>query len=126
MEEQGPKVRPTLQVAAFVASWLISWYTLLYNSSQILFFPDRRFDVVFLAPVLFLLLGLIMTNLMGYLEEKEDPALARAAAVDLDFALLLRRHGRELLAGSRVKPWGRLKARASRNAGLPFLGEGLR
>ncbi|CAE7825056.1 unnamed protein product [Symbiodinium sp. CCMP2592] len=73
----------------FVGSWIASWVSLAFNSYQMVFgHGSLKLDVLYVAPVMVLLLGLFMTNLQGYLEEHEaDPALAKAAAWDMDMAL---------------------------------------
>ena len=117
------KILPTLQVAVFMGSWVASWMSLLFNSYRMVLGPlgGHRLDVLYVFPVVVLLLGLLMTNLSGYLEEqKKDPALARAAIWDADMFVLIRRHGRELCAGKAPEAWSRLKTRQALGRGIPL------
>ncbi|CAK9061912.1 unnamed protein product [Durusdinium trenchii] len=115
------KVIPTLQVALFVGSWITSWWSLVTNAFRVTL-GGHGFDIVYAAPVAVLLLGLFMTNLQGFLEEKRrgDMPLAKAAALDLDLACLLHRHGKELCAGKPIKAWDRLKVRQALGRGIPL------
>ena len=114
------KALPTLQLAMFVGSWVASWVSLFFNSSQMAF-GGHGLDVLYVAPVMVLLLGLFMTNLQGYLEEQEsDPGLARAAIWDADMAVLIHRHGRDICAGKPPKAWNQLKNRQALGRGIPL------
>ena len=115
----SPKPIPTVQTALFVGSWLTSWWALLKNS--ILMFGAPQ-DVVILAPAVILLLGLILTNLQGYFEEKarEEYILAKAAVVDADMVFLLHRDGRRICSGKPTKAWRRLQVRQALGRGIPL------
>ncbi|CAE7256322.1 unnamed protein product [Symbiodinium sp. CCMP2456] len=106
----------------FVGSWVASWVSLIFNSCQMFFaHGNLKLDVLYVAPVMVLLLGLFMTNLQGYLEEREaDPVLAKAAAWDMDMALLLQRHWREVCAAKPPAAWNRLKTRQALGRGIPL------
>eukprot|EP00434_Breviolum_minutum_P037532 symbB.v1.2.033281.t1/scaffold4110.1/size46135/6 len=115
----SPKPIPTVQTALFVGSWLTSWWALLKNSILMLGAPQ---DVVIVAPAVILLLGLILTNVQGYFEEKarEEYILAKAAVVDGDLLLLLHRDGRRICAGKPTKAWKRLQVRQALGRGIPL------
>ena len=118
-EPDSPKPIPTLQTALFVGSWLTSWWSLLKNS--ILMFGAPK-DVVIVAPAVILLLGLILTNLQGYFDEKarEEFALAKAATVDGDMLFLLHRDGKRICSGKPTKAWKRLQVRQALGRGIPL------
>ena len=118
-EPDSPKPIPTLQTALFVGSWLTSWWSLLKNS--ILMFGAPQ-DVVIVAPAVILLLGLILTNVQGYFDEKarEEFALAKAATVDGDMLFLLHRDGKRICSGKPTKAWKRLQVRQALGRGIPL------
>ena len=118
-EPDLPKPIPTLQTALFVGSWLTSWWSLLKNS--ILMFGAPK-DVVIVAPAVILLLGLIRTNVQGYLDEKarEEFTLAKAAAVHGDMIFLLHRDGKTICSGKPTKVWKRLQVRQALGRGIPL------
>jgi len=79
-------------------------------------------DVVIVAPAVILLLGLILTNLQGYFDEKarEEFALAKAAAVDGDMLFLLHRDGKRICSGKPTKAWKRLQVRQALGRAIPL------
>ena len=79
-------------------------------------------DVVIVAPAVILLLGLILTNLQGYFDEKarEEFTLAKAAAVDGDMLFLLHRDGKRICSGKPTKAWKRLQVRQALGRGIPL------
>jgi len=79
-------------------------------------------DVVIVAPAVILLLGLILTNLQGYFDEKarEEFAIAKAAAVDGDMLLLLHRDGKRICSGKPTKAWKRLQVRQALGRAIPL------
>ena len=79
-------------------------------------------DVVIVAPAVILLLGLILTNLQGYFDEKarEEFALAKAATVDGDMLFLLHRDGKRICSGKPTKAWKRLQVRQALGRGIPL------
>jgi len=83
------------------------------------FEPD---DVVIIAPVIILLLGLILTNVNGYFDEKarDELKVAKAAAVDADLLYLLHRDGRKICSGQPTKAWKRLQVRHALGRGIPL------
>ena len=83
------------------------------------FKPD---DVVIIAPVVILLLGLILTNVNGYFDEKtrDELKVAKAAAVDADLLYLLHRDGRKICSGKPTKAWKRLQVRQALGRGIPL------
>ena len=118
-EPDSPKPIPTLQTALFVGAWLTSWWSLLKNS--ILMFHAPK-DVVIVAPAVILLLGLILTNVQGYFDEKarEEFTVAKAAAVDGDLLVLLHRDGKRICSGKPTKAWRRLQVRQALGRGIPL------
>ena len=79
-------------------------------------------DVVIVAPAVILLLGLILTNLQGYFDEKarEEFAIAKAATVDGDMLFLLHRDGKRICSGKPTKAWKRLQVRQALGRGIPL------
>ena len=79
-------------------------------------------DVVIVAPAVILLLGLILTNLQGYFDEKarEEFAIAKAATVDGDMLFLLLRDGKRICSGKPTKAWKRLQVRQALGRGIPL------
>ena len=79
-------------------------------------------DVVIVAPAVILLLGLILTNLQGYFDEKarEEFAIAKAATVDGDTLFLLHRDGKRICSGKPTKAWKRLQVRQALGRGIPL------
>ena len=120
-DEVGVQILPSVQLAMFVGSWIVSWISLFSNSYQMIFGGYGFDDVQYASTVLVLLMGLFMTNLQGYLEEQEeDPILAKAAVLDADMAVLIRRHGREICSGKPPPAWSRLKTRQALGRGIPL------
>ncbi|CAJ1407804.1 unnamed protein product [Effrenium voratum] len=82
---------------------------------------DDDMNVTYAAPLIVLAMGLFMTNLQGYFQEKvEEPGLARAAVMDLDIPFLLWQHGREICSEKPPPAWGRLKLRQALGRGIPL------
>lgn len=63
------KVLATLQVAFFAWKWLVSWWSVVSNSWQLTkgLADGDGVDVLYAAPLTVLIMGLIMTNLHGFL-----------------------------------------------------------
>ncbi|CAE7397756.1 Man1a1 [Symbiodinium natans] len=100
---------------------------LLASKLQVLLQPEGTQTgmtyVTLAAPLLVLLFGLFMTNIRGYLDAKaqNDMPLAKAAAMDLDMALLLQRHGRRIIADQPHADWRKLKLRQALGRASRFL-----
>ncbi|CAJ1358565.1 unnamed protein product [Effrenium voratum] len=111
----------TLQVILFVGNWFLSWGMIAYNSWCLAQGDDGHADMVNAAPVTVLVMGLFMTNLQGYFQEKyKEPKVARAAAMNMDLPLLLWQNGREICSKKPPQAWGRLKVRQALGRGIPL------
>ncbi|CAJ1329832.1 unnamed protein product, partial [Effrenium voratum] len=113
----------TLPVAFFVAKWLISWWSMASNSWQVAkgLADVDGIDVAYAGPLAVLVMGLFMTNLQGYFQEKrQEPDLARAAMVDMDLPFLLWQKGREICSEKPPQAWRRLKLRQALGRGIPM------
>ena len=100
--------------------WFYSWLKLLSFCYYIFVIGDD--DILNVAPLSGQLVGLAMTNILGFIHftGAKDRLGARLATVDLDIWLLALRHGPAILRGEAPKPWEKLRLRNSIWRGIPL------
>lgn len=83
-------------------------------------FPDP--DPKFLAPLVVLVVGLLMTSLLGFQDFWQQGRHREAiiAAVDLDTPYLALKHGRQVIYGEDCPDWEKLRQRNSTWRSLPL------
>ena len=112
-----PKVWQMFQIALFIWSWLKCWWDLIYN----LFMLSRGYDIIYAASALVQLVGLVMTNVLGFVAlRKDSPHLAFIAAMDLDTPVLAAKHAQQVVEGEHVQAYEDLRLRSSAWRSLPL------
>lgn len=99
-------------------AWLKTWIDLWLNGSNLC----RKFDIQFLAPTVVIIVGIVMTNLLGLLNFFQQGLYtdARMAAVDLDTPFLAWKHGSQVAKGEDCPEWEKLRLRNSIWRSLPL------
>ncbi|CAJ1460143.1 unnamed protein product, partial [Effrenium voratum] len=113
----GPTPRPgvwkqgeqMMNIAASLFSWGLGWQRILLNARRL----QDGYDIKYSAPLAVLLLGVVMTNILGvldFLHEGHRLSVAMAA-VDLDTPYLAAARCPQLLRGEPASDWERLRIR---------------
>ncbi|CAE7907322.1 unnamed protein product, partial [Symbiodinium necroappetens] len=113
--------RRFVEIVLLLWAWLKSWADLLNNGRaawQLL--PDT--DIELLAPVVVVVVGIIVTSLLGFFTLFEQGLYVEAcmAAVDLDTPYLAWKHGSDVVKGRDCHDWEKLRLRNSIWRSLPL------
>lgn len=97
-------------LALFVWSWLKCWGDTVVNA---LWIVQEGYDIKYAAPVGVLLVGVVMTSIIGVLEFRQegDSLGASFAAVDLDTPFVIFTQAKPIVQGQDVKSWQKLQMR---------------
>ncbi|CAE7621716.1 ttn-1 [Symbiodinium sp. CCMP2592] len=99
-------------LALFVWSWLKCWGDTIVNAHWIV---QEGYDIKYAAPVGVLLVGVVMTSIIGVLEFRQegDSLGASFAAVDLDTPFVIFTQAKPIVQGQDVKSWQKLQMRSA-------------
>ena len=99
-------------------AWLKSWFDLVFNGLQLV----QKFDIKFLAPTVVITVGILMTNVLGFLNFFLQGLHLDAcmAAFDLDTPFLAWKHGAHVVKGEDCPEWEKLRMRNSIWRSLPL------
>eukprot|EP00434_Breviolum_minutum_P028649 symbB.v1.2.025352.t1/scaffold2449.1/size78888/1 len=99
-------------------AWLKSWFDLVVYGLKLF----EKFDIKFLAPTVVIVVGIVMTNVLGFLNFFLQGLHLDAcmAAFDLDTPFLARKHGAQVVKGEDCPEWEKLRMRNSIWRSLPL------
>ena len=95
-----------------------SWFDLVFNGLEL----DEKFDIRFLAPTVVIIVGIVMTNVLGFINFFFQGLHLDAcmAAFDLDTPFLAWKHGTQVVKGEDCPEWEKLRMRNSIWRSLPL------
>jgi len=99
-------------------AWLKSWFDLVFNGLKLF----EKFDIGFLAPTVVIVVGIVMTNVLGFINFFLQGLHLDAcmAAFDLDTPFLAYKHGAQVVKGEDCPEWEKLRMRSSIWRSLPL------
>ena len=99
-------------------AWLKSWFDLVVYGLKLF----EKFDIKFLAPTVVIVVGIVMTNVLGFINFFLQGLHLDAcmAAFDLDTPFLAWKHGAQVVKGEDCPEWEKLRMRNSIWRSLPL------
>ena len=117
-------LRRLVEILLLQWAWLKSWldlvvYGLKLRDARHL---SERFDIQFLAPTVVIVVGIVMTNVLGFINFFLQGLHLDAcmAAFDLDTPFLACKHGAQVVKGEDCPEWEKLRMRNSIWRSLPL------
>lgn len=101
-------------------AWLKCWFDLVINGMKL----SEKEDINCFAPIVVIMLGIVTTNLLGFVHFQKQGSMTSAcvAAFDLDTPYLAWKHSSEVVRGEACPEWERLRLRNSIWRSLPLAG----
>ena len=111
-------LRRLVEILLLQWAWLKSWFDLVFNGLEL----DEKFDIRFLAPTVVIIVGIVMTNVLGFINFFLQGLHLDAcmAAFDLDTPFLAYKHGAQVVKGEDCPEWEKLRMRNSIWRSLPL------
>ena len=111
-------LRRLVEILLLQWAWLKSWFDLVFNGLKLI----EKVDIKFLAPTVVIVVGIVMTNVLGFLNFFLQGLHLDAcmAAVDLDTPFLACKHGAQVVKGEDCPEWEKLRMRNSIWRSLPL------
>ena len=111
-------LRRLVEILLLQWAWLKSWFDLVFNGLELF----EKFDIKFLAPTVVIVVGIIMTNVLGFINFFLQGLHLDAcmAAFDLDTPFLAWKHGAQVVKGEDCSEWEKLRMRNSIWRSLPL------
>lgn len=109
----------SLQIALLLWAWLQCWSGMFYHGFQIC---EGSESIKHIMPMVVLVVGLVMTNVIGFVHFRQKGFWRDAclAALDLDTPYLAYQHGRQIMLGKPCPDWELLRLRNSIWRSLPL------
>ena len=111
-------LRRLVEILLLQWAWLKSWFDLVFNGLELF----EKFDIKFLAPTVVIVVGIVMTNVLGFINFFLQGLHLDAcmAAFDLDTPFLACKHGAQVVKGEDCSEWEKLRMRNSIWRSLPL------
>ena len=111
-------LRRLVEILLLQWAWLKSWFDLVVYGLKLF----EKFDIKFLAPTVVIVVGIVMTNVLGFINFflqglHLDSCMA---AFDLDTPFLAWKHGAQVVKGEDCTEWEKLRMRNSIWRSLPL------
>ena len=117
-------LRRLVEILLLQWAWLKSWFDLVVYGLKLrdAHHLSEKFDIKFLAPTVVIVVGIVMTNVLGFLNFFLQGLHLDAcmAAFDLDTPFLARKHGAQVVKGEDCPEWEKLRMRNSIWRSLPL------
>jgi len=111
-------LRRLVEILLLQWAWLKSWFDLVVYGLKLF----EKFDIKFLAPTVVIVVGIVMTNVLGFINFFLQGLHLDAcmAAFDLDTPFLACKHGAQVVKGEDCAEWEKLRMRNSIWRSLPL------
>ena len=117
-------LRRLVEILLLQWAWLKSWFDLVVYGLKLRdeHHLSEKFDIKFLAPTVVIVVGIVMTNVLGFLNFFLQGLHLDAcmAAFDLDTPFLACKHGAQVVKGEDCPEWEKLRMRNSIWRSLPL------
>jgi len=115
-----PMLRRLGEILLVQWAWMKTWLNLQNNARKA--FATGVPDINFWAPTVVIIIGIVMTNLLGVINFVRQGLHADAcmAALDMDTPYLAVKHGSVVVSGERCPEWEKLRLRNSVWRSLPL------
>ena len=117
-------LRRLVEIILLQWAWLKSWFDLVVYGLKLRdgYHISEKFDIKFLAPTVVIVVGIVMTNALGFINFFLQGLHLDAcmAAFDLDTPFLACKHGAQVVKGEDCPEWEKLRMRNSIWRSLPL------
>ena len=117
-------LRRLVEILLLQWAWLKSWFDLVVYGLKLRdgYHISEKFDIKFLAPTVVIIVGIVMTNVLGFVNFFLQGLHLDAcmAAFDLDTPFLACKHGAQVVKGEDCPEWEKLRMRNSIWRSLPL------
>ena len=117
-------LRRLVEILLLQWAWLKSWFDLVVYGLKLRdeHHLSEKFDIKFLAPTVVIVVGIVMTNVLGFINFFLQGLHLDAcmAAIDLDTPFLACKHGAQVVKGEDCPEWEKLRMRNSIWRSLPL------